>query len=248
MSGHNKWSSIKHKKGKADAAKGKIFTKVAREIIVAVKQGGGDPEGNFRLRIAIEKGRASNMPNDNIKRAIQKGLGSTDGDNYEEVVYEGYGPGGVAIMLDTMTDNRNRTAGDIRHLFARNNGNMGETGCVNYMFNRKGYLVIEELEMSEDDLMMLALDAGAEDLSVEDNVAEIYTTPDNFEAVKTNLEKEGIQFAQAEISMVPENTVEITDPSQAKKIMRLIDAFEEHDDVQNVYSNADIPDEMMEDL
>ncbi|SMB95741.1 DNA-binding regulatory protein, YebC/PmpR family [Desulfonispora thiosulfatigenes DSM 11270] len=248
MAGHSKWANIKHRKTKQDAQKGKIFTKLAREIIVAAKQGGGDPDGNFRLRIAVDKAKINNMPNDNIKRAIQKGIGSNDGDNYEEVTYEGYGPGGVAITLDIMTDNRNRTAGDIRYLFSKNGGNMGETGCVSYMFDRKGYLLIESPEMSEDELMLMALEAGAEDINYDAEAVEIYTDPDNFELVKGELEKGGIEFTQAEVTLVPQNTVEVTDQDQAKKLIKLIDAFEEHDDVQGVFSNADIPDEIMEQL
>lgn len=250
MAGHSKWANIKHRKSKQDAQKGKMFTKLAREIIVAAKQGGGDPNGNFRLRIAIEKAKSANMPNENINRAIQKGVGGGEGDNYEEVVYEGYGPAGVAITLNIMTDNRNRTAGDIRHLFSKYGGNMGETGCVSWMFNKKGYLTInkENLDINEDDLLLVGLEAGAEDIKVEDDIIEIITNPDDFEEVKTNLEQQGIQFAEAEISMIPQNTVEINDLEQAKKLMKLMDAFEEHDDVQNVYANYDIPDEIMDQL
>ncbi|MDK2823837.1 MAG: hypothetical protein PWQ67_2356 [Clostridia bacterium] len=250
MAGHSKWANIKHRKSKQDAQKGKMFTKLAREIIVAAKQGGGDPNGNFRLRIAIEKAKSANMPNENINRAIQKGVGGGEGDNYEEVVYEGYGPGGVAITLNIMTDNRNRTAGDIRHLFSKYGGNMGETGCVSWMFNKKGYLTInkENLDINEDDLLLVGLEVGAEDIKVEDDIIEIITNPDDFEEVKTNLEQQGIQFAEAEISMIPQNTVEINDLEQAKKLMKLMDAFEEHDDVQNVYANYDIPDEIMDQL
>jgi YebC/PmpR family DNA-binding regulatory protein len=250
MAGHSKWANIKHRKSKQDAQKGKMFTKLAREIIVAAKQGGGDPNGNFRLRIAIEKAKSANMPNENINRAIQKGVGGGEGDNYEEVVYEGYGPAGVAITLNIMTDNRNRTAGDIRHLFSKYGGNMGETGCVSWMFNKKGYLTInkENLDINEDDLLLVGLEVGAEDIKVEDDIIEIITNPDDFEEVKTNLEQQGIQFAEAEISMIPQNTVEINDLEQAKKLMKLMDAFEEHDDVQNVYANYDIPDEIMDQL
>lgn len=247
MAGHSKWSNIKHRKGKQDAERGKIFTKLAREIIVATKEGGDDPEHNFRLRMALEKAKANNLPNENIKRAIQKGSGGSDGDDYEEIRYEGYGPAGVAVTLDILTDNRNRSAGDIRYLFSKNDGNMGETGCVSYMFERKGYLLIESPEMSEDELMLLVLEAGAEDIEY-DEVAEIYTDPSNFEQVKNNLEKEGIEFTEAEITLVPDNTVEIVDIEQAKKIMKLMDALEDHEDVQNVYSNYEIADEIMEKL
>lgn len=248
MAGHNKWSTIKHKKAKADAQKGKIFTKLAREIIVATKHGGGDPETNFRLRVAIDKARSNNMPNDNIKRAIQKGLGDADGDNYEEVIYEGYGPGGTAMMLDILTDNRNRTAGDIRHIFSKNGGNMGETGCVSWMFERKGYLTIESPELNEDDLMLLVLEAGSEDMDYSDDFVEIYTSAENFEEVQAFLKKKGIEFKDSEVTMIPQNTVEVTNLEQAQKIMNLIDALENHDDVQNVYSNVDISDDIVNEL
>ncbi|NLT95101.1 MAG: YebC/PmpR family DNA-binding transcriptional regulator [Clostridia bacterium] len=250
MAGHSKWANIKHRKSKQDAQKGKIFTKLAREIIVAARQGGGDPAGNFRLRIAIEKAKEANMPNDNINRAIQKGVGGGEAENYEEVVYEGYGPGGVAVTLNIMTNNRNRTAGEIRHLFSKYGGNMGETGCVSWMFDKKGYLTLksEDLTMSEDDLLILALEAGAEDIKTEDGEIEIFTTPENFEKVKSDLEKHNLRFEQAEITMIPQNTVEITDLEQAKKLMKLMDAFEDHDDVQNVYANFDIDDDLLAQL
>lgn len=247
MSGHSKWANIKHRKSKQDAQKGKTFTKLAREIIVAARQGGVDPASNFRLRIAIEKAKEANLPNDNINRAIQKGTGGNEGDNYEEVVYEGYGPGGVAITLNVMTDNRNRTAGDIRYFFTKYGGNMGETGCVSWMFSKKGYLMLkkEDLSIGEDELLLMGLEFGAEDIKIEDGVVEIFTNPSEFEYVKTSMEKQNIIFEQAEITMIPQNTVEITDIEQAKKLIKLMDAFEEHDDVQNVYANFNIDDELL---
>lgn len=250
MAGHSKWANIKHRKAKQDAQKGKVFTKLAREIIVAAKQGGADPDANFRLRIAVDKAKAANMPNDNINRAIQKGVGGGEADNYEEVVYEGYGPGGVAVTLNIMTDNRNRTAGEIRHLFSKNGGNMGETGCVSWMFDRKGYLTIdkENVNFNEDEMLLIGLEAGAEDIKIEDDIIEVYTAPEDFEKVKNNLEQRGIKFSDAEISMIPQNTVEVTDLEQAKKILRLMDALEEHDDVQNLYANFNISDKIIEQL
>ncbi|MGI6226750.1 MAG: YebC/PmpR family DNA-binding transcriptional regulator [Peptococcales bacterium] len=250
MAGHSKWANIKHRKTKQDAQKGKLFTKLAREIIVAARQGGGDPAGNFRLRIAIEKAKEANLPNENINRAIQKGVGGGDTENYEEVVYEGYGPGGVAITLNIMTDNRNRTAGDIRYLFSKNGGNMGETGCVSWMFDKKGYLISKRnlLELSEDEILLMGLEAGAEDIRIEDDIVEIFTNPDDFEDTKAKLEKQGFTFAEAEITMVPQNVVEITDIEQAKKLIKLMDAFEDHDDVQNVYANFNIDDDILAQL
>lgn len=252
MSGHSKWANIKHKKGKADALKGKVFTKLGRELIVAVKMGGGpNPDANFRLKIAVQKAKAANMPNDNIQRAIQKAAGEQDANNYEELVYEGYGPGGVAIMISILTDNRNRTAGDIRHIFAKNGGNMGETGCVGWMFKQKGVLTIEKetLSLSEDDLLLLALDKGAEDVKTDDeDVIEIFTDPADFQSAKEGLEEEGIEFSSAEVSMIPDTTVEVTDPEQARLLVRLMDYLDEHDDVQNTYTNFDIPEEILEQL
>lgn len=251
MAGHSKWANIKRTKGKNDAARGKMFTKLAREIIVATKMGGPNPEGNFRLKTAIQNARAANMPNDNIQRAIQKGTGGPDSDNLEELVYEGYGPGGVAIMLSILTDNRNRTAGEIRHIFSKNEGNLGETGCVSWMFKQKGVLILEKekLTMDEDDLLLLALDKGAEDIKSEDEeIIEIYTAPEDFQAVKEALEEEGLEFSQAEISMIPENTVVVNDLEQAKLLMRMMDYLDEHDDVQQSYTNFDIAEEIMEQL
>lgn len=252
MSGHSKWANIKHKKGKQDALKGKVFTKLGRELIVAARMGGGpNPDINFRLKIAIQKAKAANMPNDNIQRAIQKGAGEQDANNFEELVYEGYGPGGVAIMINILTDNRNRTAGEIRHIFAKNGGNMGETGCVSWMFKQKGYITLEKekLNLSEDDLLLLVLEKGAEDLKLEDEEeVEIYTDPENLESVKDGLEEVGVEVANAEISMISETSVEVTDPEQAKLLLRLMDYLEEHDDVQDTFTNFDISEELMEQM
>ena len=246
MSGHSKWANIKHKKAKMDAQKGKIFTKLGRELIVAARAGGPDPAANFRLKIAIENAKAANMPNDNIQRAIQKGAGGGEGANYEELRYEGYGPGGVAIMLTILTDNRNRTAGELRHIFSKNGGNLGESGCVSWMFEEKGQLTVPRanLSLSEDDLMLLALDAGAEDLESEDESFQIYTAPVDMENVRQALLDQGIPIEEAAINLVPQNTVEIGDVEQAKKIIRLIETLEEHDDIQKVYTNFDLADSL----
>lgn len=239
MSGHNKWSTIKHKKEKTDAKRGKIFTKIGRELAVAVKEGGPDPSSNSRLRDVIAKAKANNMPNDNINRSIKKASGETGNINYEQNVYEGYGPAGVAVIVETLTDNKNRTASDVRHAFVASGGSLGATGCVSWMFERKGVLVIEdeELEIDEDTLTMAALEAGAEDLSVDDGVFEITTAPADFSAVREALEKQGYVFASAEIEMVPSNTVEVNEELQAK-IEKMLDLLEDNDDVQNVWHNA----------
>lgn len=245
MSGHSKWANIKHKKGKMDAIRGKVTTKIGREITVAVRLGGSDPTGNMKLKLALAKAKANNIPKDNIQRAIQKGLGSLDGSAYEELTYEGYGPGGVAVLVEIMTDNRNRTAADIRHLFSKNGGNLGESGCVAWMFKRKGLFVIEkETGANEEDLMILALDAGAEDFKAEDDSFEIITTPEEFDQVQEVLEKNNIQTSIAQITMVPETTVELSG-TDAVKMLKLMEVLEDHDDVQEVYANFDIPDEMM---
>lgn len=237
MSGHNKWSTIKHKKGKTDAARAKSFTKVTRQIIVAAREGGGNPELNFRLRLAIQKARAVNMPNDNIQRAVKKAVGGEDG-AFEQVTYEGYGPGGVAVMVETMTDNRNRTAADVRHLFSKYGGNMGEAGCVAWMFDRKGYLAVDmsESDLTEETLTEWALESGAEDLRVEDEVAEVFTSPEDLQAVKEYMESKGVQFSEAEITMVPKNTIAI-DAATEEKVTRLLEMMDENDDVQQVYAN-----------
>lgn len=250
MAGHSKWANVKHRKARADAQKGKVFTKLAKEIIVAAREGGGDINTNFRLRLAVQKARDANMPGDNINRAIQRGSGEGESLSLEEIVYEGYGPGGVAVLLEILTDNRNRTASEIRHIFSRRGGNMGETGCVAWMFSRKGYLTLEDKEAlpSEDDLMLLALETGAEDLKVEDSGYVIITAPEDFEGLREKFAEQNINFTTAEVTMVPSNVVPIEDPEEAAKILGLLEALEEHDDVQNVYANFDIPDEILQSL
>lgn len=242
MAGHSKWANIKHKKARQDASRGKVFTKIAREIIVAVRQGGGtDPDSNLRLRLALLKARAANMPNDNINRAISRAAGTGENDNLEEIVYEGYGPGGVAVLLDIMTDNRNRTAGEVRFIFSRHGGNLGETGCVGWMFKRKGLILVEaeNCPLSEEELMLLALDAGAEDVREAGEGWEIISSPEDFEQVRAALEEQGVIPADAEITMLPDNLC-----AGPPEVLNLIEALEEHDDVQNVYTNWDMPDEL----
>ncbi len=250
MSGHSKWANIKHKKARADAQKGKAFTKIGKEIIVAARQGGGDPNGNFRLKMAVQAAKAANMPNDNIQRAIQKGAGGAEGSNFEELTYEGYGPGGVAVMINIMTDNRNRTAGEIRHLFSKNGGNMGETGCVSWMFNSKGQIILdrEQVSLGEDELMLACLDAGAEDLKIEPDSVEIYTDPTELELVRQALLDDGIEVAEAGVELIPENTILVTEKEQAAKLIKLMDALDDHEDVQNVFVNFDIPEELAEQI
>ncbi len=251
MSGHSKWSTIKHKKARSDEKKGKEFTKLAKEITIAVKTGGGgDPEANSKLKLAMQKAKAINMPNENITRAIKKGTGELDSEVLEEIIYEGYAPAGVAVMLEITTDNRNRTAPDIRHLFSKHNGNMGEAGCVSWMFKRVGYISInkDDVKMDEDELMMVALESGADDFKEEGDSFEVITAPDNFMEVKEALEKEGIMAEEADLIMMPENTVDINDQDTAAKVIKLIDLLEDHDDVQRVYTNMNIPDEILEKL
>lgn len=249
MSGHNKWSTIKHKKARTDEKKGKEYTKIAKEIIIAVRAGGGDPESNSKLKLAIQNAKAINMPNENIARAIKRGSGDLDSDAIEELTYEGYAPGGVAVMLAIATDNRNRTAADIRHLFAKHNGNLGESGCVAYMFERIGLLSInrDNLPMDTDDFMMLALDAGADDVREEGDTIEVVTSPDNFMEIRETLEKQ-VKLDDADIILQPNNTVDIDDEALAARVLKLIDVLEDHDDVQDVYANFNIPDEIMEKL
>ncbi len=246
MSGHSKWANIKHRKGKMDAIRGKITTKISREITVAARAGGADPAGNMRLKLALQKAKENNVPKDNIQRAIQKGIGSLDGGNYEEIVYEGYGPGGVAVLLEIMTDNRNRTAADIRHLFAKHGGNLGEAGCVSWMFDKKGLFLVDKDGVNEEDLMLIALEAGAEDIKSEDDQYEVTTAPDDWEQVRAALEAAKVQTASAQITMVPQTTVELAG-DDAVKMLKLMDALEDHDDVQEVYANFDIPEDMMDD-
>ncbi len=247
MAGHSKWANIKHRKARMDAQKGKIFTKVAREIIVAAKDGGGDPESNFALRLAVQKAREANMPNDNIMRAIKRGTGELGGSSFESFTYEGYGPGGVALMLDINTDNRNRAAADIRYLLSKHGGSLGESGCVSWMFKRKGYISVEMSKgLDEDELILLALEAGAEDIQEDGKSLEITTAPEDMEKVKEALEGSGISVALAEVSMFPETEVAIQDKEVAGKLMKLVDALEDHEDVQNVHANFNIPDELLE--
>ena len=248
MSGHSKWHNIQAKKGKADAQRGAIFTKIGREIAIAVREGGANPESNGKLRDVIAKAKANNMPNDNIQRSIKKASGELSNVVYEEITYEGYAPGGVAIIVDTISDNRNRTASDIRHCFAKYGGNMGTTGSVGFMFDTRGVLVVERTPgMDEDELMMMALDAGAEDVRPDEDVVEILTDPNEFSKVREALEQQGLTFRSAEIQKLPQNTVEVTDPETIEKIQKMLDLLEESDDVQNVYHNADLPEEEDED-
>lgn len=242
MSGHSKWSTIKRKKGANDAQRAKIFTKIAREIIVAVKAGGPDPDNNSSLKDAIAKGRAANMPNDNIQRTIKKAAGDTDADNYENITYEGYGPNGVAVIVEALTDNRNRTAADVRHAFDKFGGNMGQTGCVSFMFDRKGIIVIEKDVVDEDTITMDALECGAEDIAVEEECYEITTDPADFHSVRDALEAK-YELSSAEITMVPQTMVALTDEDQITKMQKMIDTLEDSDDVQDIYHNWDMPDE-----
>jgi YebC/PmpR family DNA-binding regulatory protein len=246
MSGHNKWSTIKHKKGRADAKRGKVFTKIIREITVAAREGGGDPDGNPRLRAAVTAAKAANMPADNIKRAIDRGTGELDGVAYEEISFEGYGPGGVAVMLELLTDNRNRTTPEIRHLFSKHGGNLGENGCVSWLFSRKGLILVPRSEETdEDEIMESALDAGAEDLDTDDqDYFRIYTSADELHAVKQKLETGGVIVEAAQIEMEPSSTTRLEGKS-AQQMIRLMEAFEDHDDVQNVWANFDIDDEIL---
>ena len=237
MSGHSKWSNIKHRKGKNDALKAKITTKISREITVAVKAGGTDATGNMRLKLALQKARENNIPKDNIQRAIDKGAGAGDANNYEEITYEGYGPGGAAILVDVMTDNRNRAAADVRHAFSKRGGNLGESGSVNWMFKRKGVFVIPQEGNDEETLTLLALDAGAEDIKVEDDVFVIYTLPDDYDAVEAALAEASIATDMAQITMVPDTNMELTG-DDAVNMQRILDMLEDLDDVQDVYHNA----------
>lgn len=240
MSGHNKWSTIKHKKEKTDAKKGKIFTKIGREIAVAVKEGGADPASNSRLRDCIAKAKANNMPNDNINRSIKKASGELGNINYEEITYEGYGVNGVAVIVEALTDNRNRTASDVRHAFDKCGGSLGATGCVGWMFDKKGVLLIEDNgNIDEEELMMAALDAGADDFSAEDGAFEITTGPADFSSVREALEAAGYTFASADMDMIPQNMATV-DEEQKNMVLKLLDMLEDNDDVQNVYHNADI--------
>jgi YebC/PmpR family DNA-binding regulatory protein len=244
MSGHNKWSTIKHKKGAADAKRGKVFTKIIKEISVAAKLGGGDPVGNPRLRAAVDKAKAENMPKDNIERAIKKGTGGMEGVVYEEIVYEGYGPGGVAVLVDCMTDNRNRTVSDVRSIFTKCNGNMGETGCVGWMFDKKGLLVFPS-SVDFDALLEAAIEAGADDVTDEDEQYEVTTDPSAFIDVRESLEKAGFIPESAEVTMIPQTMIKL-EGKNAENMLKMMDRLEDNDDVQNVYANFDISSEEME--
>jgi YebC/PmpR family DNA-binding regulatory protein len=248
MSGHSKWSTIKRKKGAIDATRGKMFTRLIKEITVAARSGGGDPDGNPRLRSAIITAKKENMPKDNIARAIKKGTGEIAGEVYEEILYEGYGPGGVAVLVECMTDNRNRTVADIRHYFAKSNGNLGESGCVAWMFDKKGLIQVDKKSISEDELMELALDAGAEDVVEEENEFQVFTTPESFDDVREALEKAGVKTLEASVARIPQNTVEVTEEKPAKALLKLLESLEDHDDVQSVHANFDIDDELMDKL
>jgi len=247
VSGHNKWSSIKHRKGKADAIRGKAFTKITREIITAAKIGGGDPEGNARLRAAILAAKGVNMPNDNISRAIKKGTGDLEGVSYEEYLYEGYGPGGVAVLVKVLTDNKNRTVAELRHTLTKYNGNLGETGCVNWMFGKKGSVNVPKEGMDEEKLIEIALDLGADDVAndPESHEYEVRCEPEAFEDVKKGLEEKGVKISSAEVAMVPQTTVHL-EGKPAETMLKMMSALEEYDDVQNVWANFDISDEDME--
>jgi YebC/PmpR family DNA-binding regulatory protein len=246
VSGHSKWAQIKHKKASTDAKRGKVFTKLVKEISIAARLGGGDPTGNPRLRTAIDKAKEVNMPGENIKRAIMKGTGELPGVSYEETFYEGYGPGGVAILLEVLTDNKNRTTPEIRHILSKHGGNLGEAGCVSWMFEKKGYILIEKAKIDEDTLMGIALEAGAEDMKNdprEDNF-EVITAPENLGKVRGVLEEAAIPVALSEVTMLPKNYATI-DERQAEQMIRLIEALEDHEDIQNVYTNFDVPDEVI---
>jgi len=245
MAGHSKWAQIKRKKAVTDARRGQLWTKLLKEVTVAARLGGGDPDGNPRLRTAVQESRSSNVPNDNIDRAIKRGTGELEGVSYEEVTYEGYGPGGVAILVEVVTDNRNRSVAEIRHLFAKSGGNLGENGCVAWMFDKKGYFNVEKEAVDEDQLMEVALEAGAEDIREEDNSFEVITAPEDFDAVKAALEGAAIPFGDAEVTMLPQNMSPL-EGKEAERMLKLMDAMDDCDDVQKVYTNADIPDEMVD--
>ncbi|MFL0269752.1 YebC/PmpR family DNA-binding transcriptional regulator [Candidatus Clostridium radicumherbarum] len=241
MSGHSKWHNIQAKKGKADAKRGKIFTKIGKELIMAAKNGGSNPDINNKLRDVIAKAKANNMPQDTINRAVKKGAGEADGANYEEIVYEGYGPAGVAVIVNVLTDNKNRSAGNVRHAFTKHGGNMGSAGCVSFMFQKKGQLIIERTdELDEDELMMMALDAGAEDFASEEEVFIITTEPEEYGTVREALEANNLEFLEADIKMIPD-TFTAVDEETAAKIQKMLDALEDDDDVQDVYHNAEFP-------
>lgn len=248
MSGHSKWHNIRLRKGKQDAERGKIFTKLAREIIVAAKAGGGNPDANIRLRLAVQKARENSMPADNIKRAIQRGTGELEGVNYEEVTYEGYGVAGVAVLAQCLTDNRNRTVADLRNIFSKCGGNLGESGSVAWMFDQKGVVTIPAENADEDTVMMATLDAGAEDIRTEGDTIEVVCKPEDLQAVREALNSAGIAYTEADISMIPKTTVRVEGSKEASQIIRLVEMIEDHDDVQNVFANFDIPEEIMQEV
>lgn len=241
MSGHSKFANIKHKKEKNDAKKGKIFTIIGREIVIAVKEGGPDPANNSKLRDVIAKAKANNMPNDTIERGIKKAAGDTNADNYERITYEGYGPGGIAVIVETLTDNKNRTAADVRSAFTKGNGSIGTPGCVSFMFDEKGQIIVlkESCDLDPDDLMMMALDAGADDFNEEEDYYEILTAPDAFSAVREALEKEGVEMEEADVQMIPQTRTALTDEKMLAGLQKTLDLLEDNDDVQNVYTNLD---------
>ncbi len=245
MSGHSKWSSIKHKKAKVDAQRGKLFGKLIKEITVAARRGGGEPESNPRLRAAIQSAKDANMPSDNIERAVKKGTGELPGTQYEECVYEGYGPGGVAIMLEAVTDNKNRTSSELRRIFSKCGGNLGSSGCVAWMFHKKGLITVSRDECTEERLMEAALDGGAEDITSSNNTFEVVSSPENYEGIKKGLEESGIKYELAEITMLPGTTVKVK-ADIARKVLQIAETLEEQEDVQHVYANFDIPDEVLD--
>jgi YebC/PmpR family DNA-binding regulatory protein len=242
MAGHSKWANIQHRKSRQDAKKGKLFTKLGRAIMVAAKQGGSDPDANAALRDAIAKAKAANMPNDTIERAIKKASGELGDADYQEVIYEGYGPGGVAVIVEALTDNRNRTAGDVRHAFDKNGGNLGTTGCVSFLFEKKGQIIIEKADgLDDEQVMMLAIEGGAQDVEIDEEVYEIITSPEDFSSVLKVIQENGLEPVSAEVAMIPQTNVKIESEDDIKLISRLIDMLEDNDDVQNVYHNWDLP-------
>ncbi|MFP3981818.1 MAG: YebC/PmpR family DNA-binding transcriptional regulator [Desulfobacterales bacterium] len=245
MAGHSKWANIKHKKSAEDAKRGKIFTKIVKEIIVAARMGGGDPDANPRLRTVLEKAKQNNLPKENIDRAIKKGTGDLEGVNYEENSYEGYGPGGAAVYVESLSDNKNRTVADIRHIFSKHGGSLGENGCVSWVFDKKGWIPVKKSDADEETLMETALDAGAEDIRDEEDVFEIITPPEKFEDVKAALREAGVVFEGEEVTLLPQTTISLTG-SDAEKMLKLMNALDDNDDVQRVHTNADIPSEVME--
>ena len=247
MSGHSKWSSIKHKKGAADAKRGKLFSKLSRAIIVAAKEGGPDPSGNLALQNAIEKAKSYSMPKDNIDRAIAKGSGAeADGSQFETIVYEGYGPSGVAVLVEALTDNRNRTASDVRHTFSKNDGNLGASGAVAWLFERRGVVLVPAEGVDEDELTLAAAEGGADDVTLDGSSYQVLSAPESLATVRAAVESAGFTIDSAELTMIPKTTVEVTDENDAKKVLRLIDQLEENDDVQDVYANFDIPERVLE--